>query len=279
MPLRLLTLVLCLAAARDAAAQQGFAFAGIPWRIPADSARARLERLGYTFSHSIDPADPVFARADDGELTVYLQGGRLAGFILVDPAHGPRAEPRFRALADSLRAALGKPDSLGSAALGWSRGLTEIRLATVDRLGVDYVTLEWRGPGMLDEMIRRWADRPLPPLPPAFTAVTSTAVSRVAVDTSAFKRPSAALPRATFRIDYSQPVGPEGDPYDGAEYEVDYDCARRRTRLVARVLYLHGRARHADLYRNQAWETPRADGHYGRGLEAVCRAAAWFRAR
>ncbi len=119
----------------------------------------------------------------------------------------------------------------------------------------------------------------MPPLPPGFTAVTGTAVSRVAVDTAQLARRPAGVLHARFRVDYAQPVGPEDDSYDGAEYETDVDCAGFRTRLFARTLYLHGRARHVERHERPAWEAPQAAGHNQRGLEAVCRAAQTLRPR
>lgn len=279
-PIRLLAMVALMgAAAIPAPAQQGLAFAGIPWRLPADSARARVVRLGYAFSRDGDGGDPVFTRADRAELTLVLQDGRAAGFLLVDSARDARAGQRYAVLADSLQAALGRADTLGGTGLVWVSGLSELRLQTVTRLGVRYVTLEWRGPGMLDEMNRRWADRPLPPLPPGFTAVTGTAVSRVAVDTLTLRRTDGGALRGRFRIDYSQPVGPDDESYDGAGYEVEAECAQRRMRLLARSLYLQGRARKEETFQRQGWQSPRPEGHYGRGLEALCRAAAVVRPR
>jgi hypothetical protein len=274
-PIRLPILLACMGlAARPASAQQqGLSFLGTPWRLPADTVEMRLEGRGYTFSRATESHDLEFTRPDGGELTVFLQTGRAVGFLLVDPARGPQVEPRFRVLADSLQAALGTPDTLGASGFQWAAGLTEIRLQVTRRLGVPYVTAEWRGPGMLDEMVQRWGDRPLPSLPPGFTAVTGTAVSRVAVDTAQFGRRPGGLLHARFRIDYAQPVGPEDDSYDSTEYEMDVDCAGRRTRLFTRTLYLHGQARNVERHQRPAWEAPQPAGHNQRGLEAVCRAA------
>lgn len=270
----LLTLFVCLCVtARSAAAQAELAFSGVPWRVPADSARARLERMGYTFSRDGDAGDPVFTRADRSELTMILQDGRAAGFVLVDSARDARAERRYAVLADSLRAALGRADTLGTTGLVWAQGLTEVRLQTVTRLGVRYVTVEWRGPGLLDEMNRRWADRPLPPLPPGFTAVTGTAVSRVAVDTVTLRRAGGVL-RGRFRVDYAQPVGPETGSFDSVQYEIGADCLRRMTRLFARNFYAHGQLLSGQRWGFQEWVPPQPQGHMERGLEALCRAGA-----
>ncbi|HYH81383.1 MAG TPA: surface-adhesin E family protein [Longimicrobium sp.] len=279
-PIRLLMLSACLGVSAEAAsAQQGLTFAGTPWRLPADTVEMRLEGRGYTFSRATESQDLAFTRPDGAELTVFLQTGRAVGFLLVDPARGAQVEPRFATLADSLETALGVPDTVGDAALRWAAGLTELRLQVTRRLNVPYVTLEWRGPGMLDEMVRRWGDRPLPPLPAGFTGVTGTAVSRVAVDTAQLGRRPDGVLRAHFRIDYAQPVGPEDDSYDSAEYEMDIDCAQRRTRLFARTLFLAGQSRKVERYQRPALETPQPAGHNARGLEAVCRAAQTIRPR
>jgi hypothetical protein len=276
--IRILLSLAFLCAAATSAGAQPLSFAGMPWRMPVDSVRTRLEGMGYTFSREIEPADPVFAREDGGELTVYLQDRRVVGFILVDSARDDGAEQRYRTLADSLRATLGPGDTLGTTGLVWASGLTEIRLLTVNRLGVKHVTLEWRGPGMLDEMTRRWADRPLPPLPEHFTAVTGTAVSRVAVDTTSLRRTAGSL-HGRFRVDYAQPVGPESGSFDSVQYELAVDCARKRARLVARSMYRGGVLLRGERWLAQAWEDPQPDGHHGRGLVAICRAADFFGVR
>lgn len=280
-PIRLLMSLTCMGlAARSASAQQrGLAFLGTPWRLPADTVEMRLEGRGYTFKRASESHDLEFTRPDGAELTVFLQAGRAVGFLLVDPARGPQVEPRFRVLADSLQAVLGTPDTLGASGFQWAAGLTELRLQSVRRLNVPYVTLEWRGPGMLDEMVHRWGDRPLPPLPPGYIAVTGTAVSRVAVDTARLTRLPGGVLHARFRIDYAQPVGPEDGSYDSTEYEMDVDCAQRRTRLFGRTLILHGETRNVERHQRPAWEAPRPAGHNERGLEAVCRAAATVRPR
>jgi len=279
-PICLLTMVVYIVAAQSASAQQrGLAFLGTPWRLPADTVEMRLEGRGYTFKRASETHDLEFTRPDGAELTVFLQAGRAVGFLLVDPARGPQVEPRFRVLADSLESALGAPDTLDGPGFEWAAGLTEIRLRVTRRLGVPYATVEWRGPGMLDEMIHRWGDRPLPPLPPGYTAVTGTAVSRVAVDTARLARLPGGVLHARFSIDYAQPVGPEDGSYDSTEYEMDVDCAGRRTRLFGRTLILHGETRNVERHQRPAWETPRPAGHNERGLEAVCRAAMAVRPR
>jgi hypothetical protein len=68
-------------------------------------------------------------------------------------------------------------------------------------------------------------------------------------------------------------VGPSTDPYDTAEYEMEFDCASRRTRLFHRVTTLAGQRRHDEVYRTLPWAPPEPGGHYDRGLAAVCRAA------
>lgn len=275
-PLRPLMLAACMGMVARAAAAQlpGLAFLGTPWRLPADTVEMRLEGRGYTFKRASETHDLEFTRPDGAELTAFMQRGRAVGFLLVDPARDAQVEPRLRALADSLQAALGPPDTLDTAGFMWAAGLTEIRLQVIRRLNVPFVTLEWRGPGMLDEMIGRWGDRPLPPLLPGYTAVTGTAVSRVAVDTARLARLPGGVLHARFSIDYAQPVGPEDGSYDSTEYEMDVDCTQRRTRLFGRTLILRGETRNVERHQRPAWEAPRPAGHNERGLEAVCRAAA-----
>ncbi|HYW13723.1 MAG TPA: hypothetical protein VE871_17305, partial [Longimicrobium sp.] len=132
----------------------------------------------------------------------------------------------------------------------------------------------WQGPGWYDEMGRRAGE---PPQPAGFTTVSMTPFLRMAVDTTVRGRGNGAL-RGRFRIEYFQPITPRvdgvpQDPLDAVVYEMDFDCAARRTRLIARTTYLEGRQLASNRPASQAWAVPQADGHYDRGLDAVCRAA------
>jgi hypothetical protein len=275
-PFRLLIPAL-LACAQPLAAQK-FSFRGIPWHISADSVRAAVQAQGFTFSADTDAGDPMFTRQDGARLIAEMRAGRLMGFTLIDPARGEAVDGRFVALADSLGAELGSPDEVvtdGTQPLWeWVAGLWSVRVQLSRPGGERSAQVAWRGPGWYDEIYRRSGD---PPQPAGYTTVSASAFLRMAVDTTVRGTASAGSMRGRFRIAYFQPITPsvggvEQDPLDVVEYEMDFDCAGGRTRLVSRTTYLAGRRQRTDRPERQPWTVPQQpDGHYARGLAAVCR--------
>lgn len=270
----LLLLLLALCAIPSAAAAQRLAFPGVPWGTPTDSARARIEAQGFVLDSVLENGDRIFHRADRTWLTASFREGRALGITVVDPAQRPAVEARFAALADSLQGQLGVPAYRDSIQLWWEAGRGELRLVTVFRKGPQVET-HWRGPGWYDEMYRRRRLREpeLREIPRGFTIVSSTAVSYVSVDTTTLARQADGVLRGRFRIDYAQPVGPDTAQYDAAEYEMEYDCAGGRTRLLRRVTWLAGARRGDHAWTRIPWAPPAPGNHYARGLAAVCRAA------
>lgn len=265
----------------DAAQAQKLAFQGIAWHAPAESVREPLRTLGFTFGGEIADGDQSFTRDDGARLIAQMRAGRLVGITLVDPARGEAVDGRFHALADSLAAELGVPDEVvdeGTQPVRvWEAGRWSVRVEISRATGERAAHVAWRGPGWFDEMDRR-AGRA--PQPAGFTTVSISPFVRMAVDTTVAGPRAAGAMRGRFRIEYFQPITPtvdgvEQDPLDAVEYEMDFDCAGRRTRLISRTTYLEGRRTRADRPQGQAaWTTPRQpDGHYARGLDAVCRAA------
>jgi hypothetical protein len=279
---RLISLLLCACVAATAAHAQEIAFQGISWRTPADSVRARVEALGFTFGGPAREGATLYEAPDGTRLYAYTAGGRLIGFIRVDPGQGVQIPVRYRALADSLEAARGKPDEVNEEServpsREWVYGLASV-VVEARRIGAgDYVRVAWRGPGWFDEAART---EELPPLPAGFTAVNLTQFMRTAVDTTLHPRRGAATVRGRFRLEYRAAIvpttsdGSREEPMDVAEYEMEFDCAVGRARIISRATFLEGRP--VASYRPQSqqpWTTPQPDGHYDRGMKAVCRAA------
>jgi hypothetical protein len=280
LPTRLLIVPLCICAGVQGAAAQKLAYHGIAWGIPVDSVRAPLRALGFAFRSEMDQGDLEFARDDGALLHAEASRGRLIGITLIDGARGERVNERFQALADSLRAELGAPDESTDEGTQpvrlWEAGRWSVRVQ-MSRVGGDRAAqVAWRGPAWFDEMDRR-GDRPR--LPAGFTTVTLTPFVRIAVDTTVGGPRAAGSMRGRFRIEYFQPITPmlDGvaqDPLDAVEYEMEFDCAGRRTRLISRTTFLEGRSLRSDRPQRAQWTTPsQPDGHYTRGLDAVCRAA------
>jgi hypothetical protein len=117
------------------------------------------------------------------------------------------------------------------------------------------------------------------PQPPGFTTVSVTPFLRMAVDTTVRGPRAAGAIRGRFRMEYFQPITPTLDgvaqePMDAVEYEMDFDCADRRTRLISRATFLEGRRQGINRPQGQPWAAVRQpESHYARGLDAVCRGA------
>lgn len=270
----LLLLPLALCAIPSAAGAQRLAFPGIPWGTPKDSARPRIEAHGFALDSTLASGDQVYKRADGSWLTAAFRDGKTLGITVVDPARRPEVQARFAALADSLQAGLGEPAYRDTIEVRWEAGRGELRLVIVFVRGPQ-VEMRWRGPGWYDEMHRRrkLQEPELPQIPRGFTIVSASGVSWVSVDTATLTRQADGVLRGRFRIDYAQPVGPDTAQYDAAEYEMEYDCAGGRTRLLRRVTWLAGARRGDDAWTRIPWAPPAPGNHYARGLAAVCRAA------
>lgn len=278
-PLHLLLLPAMLGTT-DQLTPQKLTFNQIAWHAPAGSVRAPLQAQGFTFSGEIDGGDHEFTRQDGARLFAGLRDGRVVGFTLLDPARGEQVAVRYRALADSLRTVLGPPDEEDAeepyTRRLWDAGLSSVSVEVTRVLGERMVRVVWRGPGWYDEVGRRAGHAPPPP---AFTTVWESIFLRIAVDTTVSSAPTAGVRRGRFRIQYFQPITPtvegvEQEPMDTVEYEMDYDCAGKRTRLISRTTFRDGRRLASNSPYRQPWTTPQQpDGHYARGLTALCRAA------
>jgi hypothetical protein len=280
MIVRLLIITLCACVAVESASAQKLAFHGIAWGMPADSVRAPLRALGFTFRQETGDGDHEFRREDGAVLYAGLRQGRVVAFTLFDGVRGEGADARFTALADSLQAELGEPDDVvaeGTQQMRrWEAGFSAVTVETSRFAGQRAVELGWHGPGWFDEIDRRNGHLPQPA---GFTTVLISPFLRIGVDTTVHGPRTAGAMRGRFRIEYFQPITPtlegvEQDPLDTVEYEMEFDCAGRRTRLIARSTYLEGRRQASNRPQGQPWTTPRQpDGHYARGLDVVCRAA------
>jgi hypothetical protein len=109
--------------------------------------------------------------------------------------------------------------------------------------------------------------------------VSVTPFLRMAVDTTVRGPRAAGAIRGRFRMEYFQPITPRVDgadqgQMDVVEYEMDFDCAGRRTRLISRATFLTGRRLGTNRPQGQPWQpVSQPESHYARGLDAVCRAA------
>ena len=244
--------------------------AGIPWGTPAAEAAITLGASGFRFERTDEDADQVFRHEDGRSMWLLLQQGRVVGMQHIEPGSEDKVAVRFTQVADSLTAQFGTPAGANQRhTRSWSVGRVEVRLEVRSNNGAHYLRTEYYGPGWNDEFARRQG---LSPLPAGYTIVNmSHLMLRVAVDTSATRRVEGGL-RSRFRVQYPNPVTADDDQFDEVEYEMEFDCARRRTRLVSRTTLLAGRQMGRVSPQAQAWAVPQQpDGHYARGLDAVCR--------
>jgi hypothetical protein len=278
-PLHLLLLPAILGP-MDQLTPQKLTFNQLAWHVPAESVRAPLQAQGFTFGGEIDSGDHAFLRQDSARLFAGLSDGRVVGFTLLDPARGEQVAVRYRVLADSLRTVLGSPDEEDAEEPYprrlWEAGLSSVSVEVTRVLGERMVRVTWRGPGWYDEVVRRSGHAPPPP---GFTTVWESVFLRIAVDTTINSAPTDGVRRGRFRIQYLQPITPsvggvEQEPMDAVEYEMDYDCAGKRTRLISRTTFRDGRRLASNTPTRQPWTTPQQlDSHYARGLTVLCRAA------
>src|SRR5687768_6999205 len=147
-------LAAAIACAAPAASAQEIVFSRIPWNTPADSVRARLEALGYTYAGAVGNGDRAFRRADGGSVHVMLRAGRMVGIYVREAAAGAAVDARYRALADSLQAAFGTPLDLRPESRRWEAGLASVgvRIVGSPETGQRGVGTDWTGPGWYDEM-------------------------------------------------------------------------------------------------------------------------------
>ena len=264
-----LSLAFCVFSGTSLTAQE-IAYPGIAWGTPAAEAAITLASGGFRFERTDQDGDQVFRHEDGRSLWLLLQADRVVGVQHTEPGSEDKVGVRFTEVADSLTAQHGSASGVNQRhTRSWSVGRVEILLEARSDNGAHYLRTEYYGPGWNDESARRQG---LSPPPPGYTIVNLSHLGlRVAVDTSATRRVEGGL-RTRFRVQYPNPVTADDDQFDEVEYEMEFDCARRRTRLVSRTTFLDGRQIGRVSPQGQAWSVPQQpEGHYARGLDAVCR--------
>jgi|GEM_PF-1200009 len=280
--LRLPTFSLLLACAgiATAAPAQELTFQNIAWGSPADTVRVRLGSLGYAFRSAGAQGDLYFRRADGAQVLAFMRGGRVVRVSLFDPSTGTAIDGRYRALADSLQAALGDAIDLRSEMRMWDRGRSSVtvhirRDVSMDDTSTSLVQIAWAGPAWLDELATRGA---FSPVSPPFTIVTLFKGTRVSVDTANLQRLAGGTLGARVRLDYAVPREEDGERFDAIEYRMmEADCSAARVRMPVVAIFLAGRELDRDVEDDAPWDSVRADGDTDNNMElafdAVCRAA------
>lgn len=247
--LRPLALLAAVAAfAGDAAAQ--LEFAGIAWGTPPDSARAAIQRAGYTLRGQDQEGDWLFGAPGRLDLSAVFDS---AGLVFVDASwlqEPDSLSALHDRMADSLAAVVGAPDSLKADEHGrymvWRRGgaSLELVLHPSDGAGDAVLFVRHTGPGYAAEFERRavaWQAREEDERARGradtlglggWREVFSGSRELVWIDTVKFTRLGPQRYRARFRGDLMRPRRLEnGMMYSATVREGELDCAAGRTRL------------------------------------------------
>jgi len=285
-------LLLSLCATAPAAAQ--LAVEGLAWGTPPPRVRAELEARGYRFRGVDDAADHVFGASGPAELVATYDSAGLVEVEVSWPGTPAQASRRFRALADSLRRALGPPGETGDSGreLTWARGgvtLLAIHDARRRAYGEAVTLLAGQGPGSAAERERRYqaasaesqrmyASGSYPPdtlRAGDWVRVAGGRGDEVLLDTVRVTAAAPGVYRVRIREEWRHVVRMlNGRTYAGEQRYVEIDCGRQRWRRL-RTVRLAGGSPVVALPLAQpaawaGWTAPAAATVDGRALRRSC---------
>jgi hypothetical protein len=274
---RSLAAALALACAVPAAlaAQRTLTFSGVPWEMPADSFRARLDAAGTRHVRTMENGDLRFRTETDGVVMAMVGQGRVVAVSSFVPVPADSLRARFAAARDSLRGVYGPPPLDTDSAVGWAMGLTRLFLSPRPAAGdaPPHVSYFFSGPGYDDEFARSSdVDDAYPALEPGWTILNLGPQARYAIDTVSVERRGEGVYRARLRVDFAQPIPDPSGRHDAVIYAADFDCGRRRTQLRSRTALLAGRRVREDAG-STMWIPANGNTPFGVQLDHVCRYA------
>jgi hypothetical protein len=250
--LLLLPIVATLALfAGDAGAQ--LEFRGVPWGASQDEATERIRAAGYAFRGVDQDGDLVFGAADSVDLVAMFDS---AGLVYVEATwlrEPDRLPARYRRMGDSMRAAVGAPDTVTADEgedvyerfMSWNRDGAALELYYRPRGGGLDTALFLRhtGPGWEAEDMRRGeveeGPRDTTGVGDYHQAFGGFRVL-IRVDTVKYERVGPQRYRAYFLHDWMQSRRlPNGLMYSSFYTRVELDCRELRTRQL-RVIPLYG---------------------------------------
>lgn len=242
--------------AEDADAQ--LEFAGTPWGAAREAATERIRSAGYTYRGVDQDGDPVFGAADSVDVVAMFGEGGLVHVEAVWQRDPDALPARYGRMADSMRAALGAPDTasvdegeeFSERFVTWNRDGVTLQLYYRPRSGgLDTaLILSHQGPGWEAEYERRdEMDRARTARERAEGTRDTTGVGDyhqafggfrvlIRVDTVQYQRLGPQSYRARFLHNWMQTRHlPNGLMYDASVTEVELDCRGVRTRLLRTI--------------------------------------------
>jgi hypothetical protein len=289
----LVLLAAALLSAGDAAAQ--LEFAQIPWGTPETRTMEHITSAGYRFRGTDQDGDMVFGAADSVDLVAMFDGAGLVSVELRWMRNPDRLLARYRRMADSMRAALGRPDEASEdeygRSLSWARNGSTLELFFRPRGGgLDTMLfLRHQAAGYEPEFERRVArEREQMERERAEGTRDTTGVGDyhqafgdfrvlIRVDTVKYERMGPQAYRARFLHDWMQMRRlPNGLMYDAALTEVELDCRVQRTRLLRTTpLYDFRATPPVDVPESERrWTTPRRGSPDVEAVRSACQALA-----
>jgi hypothetical protein len=273
--------------AGDAHAQ--LEFAGVPWGASRDVAAERIRAAGYTYRGVDQEGALVFGAADSVDLVAGFVGAGLREVTLTWFHDPDRLPARFRRMADSMRAAVGAPDTVSieewERRMRWRRDGAALELYYRPTSGgmdtVLIVTHESPPWTLTDEDFpeadgQQERERDTTAVGDYHQAFGSFRVL-IRVDTVKYERTAPGTYRARFLHDWMQTRRlANGLMYSSVLTEVQLDCRAFRTRPLRVISLYDGRsAPPIDIpEREGQWTRPRPGSPDDVAIRSACEALA-----
>jgi hypothetical protein len=263
------------------AARAQFVYEDIAWGSDVRATTEALAAHGFVLNTEFvpDEGELLYEGADDVLAMATFADDQLVGLRFIYTGTADEVEDMYAQSVEDSRQSLGEPASEEDDVVAWESGDTwySVMLGEVD--AGPYVAVQFAGPGYSEEIARRTdgggtpvAPRELPPLEERWAVVQETPEFRTAVDRSTIVPQGNRIVRAWAREDYATPRVMHIS-YDQVVYQMDYDCAQRRVRLVTAVYRLNGERMQNDVAEaGEPWTPMEPETSGERVLLTICEA-------
>lgn len=261
------------------AARAQYLYGDIPWGSDVRTATEGLAAQGFILNTEFAPDEgELLYEGPEGVLGfATFAGDRLVGLRFIYLGTQDEVEDLFEQSLRDNRARLGEPQSEEDDMVGWESEGTWFTMMLGEVEAGPYFAVQYAGPGYGEEMGERTSGGvqmgvELPPLEARWAVVQETQAFRTAIDRSTIVPQGNRIVRAWAREDYTVPRVSHIS-YDQVVYQMDYDCAQRRLRLVTAVYRLRGERMQADVAEpGEPWVATEPETSEERVLLAVCEA-------